>query len=66
MGMFSLLASGPFEKYELMCVGARVVVESEKIETFLADSLEDSLEEIFFFFGSVVIEEEEEDVDTGF
>lgn len=51
-------------------VGARVPVESEKMETFLESAFEDSLEETLFFFGSVVIEEEAEEevveVDTGF
>lgn len=47
--------------------GARVLVESEKMETFLDNAFEDSLEEIFFFFGSVVTEVTEEDgIDTGF
>lgn len=66
MGIFSLLASAPLEKYELVFAGASVAVESENIETFLEDPLGGSLEETFFFFGSVVIEEEEEEADTGF
>lgn len=69
MGMFSLLASAPLEKYSMGFVGARVAVESEKTETFLDNVFENSLEETFFFFGSVVVVEEtaeEEDVDMGF
>lgn len=47
--------------------GARVLVESEKMETFLDNAFEDSLEGTFFFFGSVVAEVTEEDgIDTGF
>lgn len=47
--------------------GARVRVKSEKMETFLDNGFEYSLEETFFFFGSVVTEEvAEEEVDMGF
>lgn len=59
MGMFSLLAPA-LEKYETTLVGARVALESEKMERFLLDSFEEGLERAFFFKGS------EEEADTSF
>lgn len=51
-------------------VGARVPVESKKMETFLDNAFGGSLEATLFFFGSAVMEdeaeEEVEEVDTGF